>query len=307
MIKPNKINSQNFFPYHKSLLLYRKRLICRRRSTLPGKSAKFTSKELDPETGFYYYGARYLDPRTSRWLSGDPALGDYLPSAPVDEEAKKQNQNLPGQGGVFNLVNLHVYHYAGNNPIKYVDPDGRRTYFINGINNKEAEGAPSYAKKIANELTERGVKDVRTIGVFNNQSGIEASLNVVKEMFNSDVYSNGIADIITQDLIDTPLSEGEQLNIIGYSGGGQLAFNATEKLESVTQIDNLVLIGAPTAEINGKSIKSIKNVVAGFDPLISISTGNNSKNIFAGWFGHTGYFTDKNIGKVADIIAGEIQ
>jgi hypothetical protein len=28
-------------------------------------------------------------------------------------------------GGVFNLVNLHVYHYAGNNPVKYTDPDGR--------------------------------------------------------------------------------------------------------------------------------------------------------------------------------------
>jgi hypothetical protein len=28
-------------------------------------------------------------------------------------------------GGIFNLVNLHVYHYAGNNPVKYVDPDGR--------------------------------------------------------------------------------------------------------------------------------------------------------------------------------------
>jgi hypothetical protein len=31
-------------------------------------------------------------------------------------------------GGVFNYVNLHVYHYSANNPVKYIDPDGRQDF-----------------------------------------------------------------------------------------------------------------------------------------------------------------------------------
>ena len=79
---------------------------------------RFTSKELDDETGLYYFGARYLDPRTSRWMSVDPALESYVPSPGSDQS------QLPGMGGIFNPVNLNLYHYAGNNPLKYTDPTG---------------------------------------------------------------------------------------------------------------------------------------------------------------------------------------
>jgi RHS repeat-associated protein len=35
---------------------------------------QYTGKELDPEAGLYYYGARYYDPRTQQWQSPDPVL-----------------------------------------------------------------------------------------------------------------------------------------------------------------------------------------------------------------------------------------
>ena len=76
---------------------------------------------------FTHFGARYLDPMTTRWLSVDPAMyqGDYIPGAPINDEVRRNNNNLPGMGGIYNYFNMHVYHYGGNNPVKYVDPDGR--------------------------------------------------------------------------------------------------------------------------------------------------------------------------------------
>jgi RHS repeat-associated protein len=125
-LKVNSLANLKYSPHKTTSRNFGMQNIALRRCLFYGKKRKnFTGKELDAETGLYYYGARYLDPKTGRWLSGDPAMGEYFPVAPVNDETKKHNGNLPGQGGVFNYVNLHAYHYAGNNPVKYTDPDGK--------------------------------------------------------------------------------------------------------------------------------------------------------------------------------------
>lgn len=59
----------------------------------------YNGKELDEETGLYYYGARYYEPMESRWLSVDPKAEKYPGWSP--------------------------YNYTFNNPVIYADPDGR--------------------------------------------------------------------------------------------------------------------------------------------------------------------------------------
>ena len=58
----------------------------------------FNAKELDNETGLYYYGARYLDPTGAMWLSVDPLFEKYAGMSP--------------------------YNYCMGNPVKMVDLDG---------------------------------------------------------------------------------------------------------------------------------------------------------------------------------------
>ena len=60
---------------------------------------KFNGKQFDDETGLYYYGARYMNPMASIWYGVDPLAEKYTTT-----------------GG---------YVYTLNNPVKFIDVDGR--------------------------------------------------------------------------------------------------------------------------------------------------------------------------------------
>jgi RHS repeat-associated protein len=82
---------------------------------------KFNAKELDSETGLYYYGARYYNPRLSVWYGVDP-LAVYQPLMETQFYGDGQHN-----GGVSYLGNLNPYIYTYQNPIKYIDPNGKQT------------------------------------------------------------------------------------------------------------------------------------------------------------------------------------
>ena len=128
-------------------------------------SYKFSAKELDEETGLYYYGARYLNPKISMWISTDPALCEYIPDS-------GNVGSLPGMGGVFNHINFHLYHYAGNNPINYTDPDGRFLNFVIGA-------AIGFVTSTASEVGARMIQGQSFSDAVNNTFSDSTSLAVI--------------------------------------------------------------------------------------------------------------------------------
>nr|WP_252722869.1 RHS repeat-associated core domain-containing protein [Treponema pedis] len=194
------------------------------------------------ETGLYYYGARYLDPKYSRWLSGDPALNDYIPQAPIDDEAKKHNENLPGMGGVFNTVNLHVYHYAGNNPVKYTDPDGRDTETV-----KETikisidlgkQLAPLFEKPNPNNLMTEAM-------AINKANDIKGLLTNMADLAKKDLATfvatlalEGLCAGIALDsgLVDSIIDLKERgIDIMGMNFSGSMNLSSSENFKYAVQ------------------------------------------------------------------------
>ena len=243
----------------------------------------FNGKELDEETGLYYYGARYYDPRTSLWLSTDPMELKY-----------------PG---------ISSYAYCSNNPVKLVDVEGERptpheaalmakhvyndidaTDILKNLNDYgwvvssfETEITKNYTKWYQNGLQSQIYE--RTIDgkteyayVFAGTNSIEDGLEDIAQVFGvAPQYYTAISNART-------LSEElgtRELTFIGHSlGGGEAAaasmatqraaitFNPAAvsnmtslfgKLGSASNVTNYIMVG--------EQIFNSSNLMFGGDPL----------------------------------------
>ena len=104
----------------------------------------FNGKELDQETNLTYFGARYLDMKTSLWLNTDPLSG-YNPTFEHEHYIDGQHN-----GGIFNPMNLNTYGYTYNNPIIYIDPNGKQNYFTSAPTFKYDSGFSKFPKQTPN-------------------------------------------------------------------------------------------------------------------------------------------------------------
>ncbi|MNX72044.1 hypothetical protein D3C86_1033810 [compost metagenome] len=147
---------------------------------IPNQPFKYNGKELEKPFGLetYEYGARQYDPQIGKWKGIDPLADRYLSISP--------------------------FAYVANNPIMYIDPDGRK---INPANQKEwdkqktnIENRRGDLVNNINSLTQKGQKEgwsqkklERKIGDMNDRvkslDNTLATMKVLEDPNNSQQYS----------------------------------------------------------------------------------------------------------------------
>ena len=160
---------------------------------------KFNGKELDEETGLYYYGARYLNPTSSVWYGVDPLFEKY-PS-------------------------LSAYNYCAGNPINAIDTDGRKILFVNGYWNSSFIGG-LIGSSVAKEnywsvgFAREAQKFFGDYSSINSTNYIDGSSMCGFDMSGANRYNAGYQFAKTHiNELTSGMQEGEFFNMVTHSEG----------------------------------------------------------------------------------------
>lgn len=224
---------------------------------------KFNGKEQDSETGLYYYGARYYDPRISIFLSTDPLMEKYK--------------------------NVNAYVYCLQNPINFTDPTGMSVEDHDyGINVKTGEitllRTTSDSKDRLIQLDKNG-KETKTVVKDIAQGILKDGVNF-KNDYNL-IQVGGINEPTEdqfKDFIVNYSNQIVQVEISGYAVG----YDYSDKINAV-----MVEPHGNNSYNGSSSLKIQKNMkINMYSSLSHLSSG---KNLFAKKHYHTHPWTGIDI------------
>ena len=141
----------------------------------------FNAKEFDEETGMYYYGARYYEPRLSLWMSCDPKQEKY--------------------------PNVNSYCYANNNPIIFIDTNGKEGIVVSGQHGGTMQNREHFLinglDRAKRALSHRhSKKEAVTWIVFSESDTDYGYTKKELEKYKQQAQKNGINMIVVDDADD---------------------------------------------------------------------------------------------------------
>ena len=192
---------------------------------------KFNGKELDEETGLYYYGARYMQPVASIWYGVDPLTEKY--------------------------PNVSAYVYCAGNPVNRIDTDGRDIIVVVWASHDGRIGhagiAISNYKTVTSKVKVNGQLKTQTKmipdGTYTYRDLWPGGDGAGKDNFDQDlpaVYNNK----------EVTLSEILHSDITGSEGN---APDGVIKISSNNNTDNRIQKGLDTYEMNHSSYNALTN------------------------------------------------
>ena len=190
---------------------------------------KFNAKELDAQTGYYYYGARYYDPGASIFLSVDP-LAEQFPA-------------------------WNPYNYTMNNPVNLTDPTGMAPEGT-PVKEKQTTGQMIYNHTGFKKSVDWGKKVVDKISSYLTTAKPDEVIRSTQDIGASVVskYGGGENDTTTGK------QKGDVINvdwIIKLASGlsGPYKGNKYKELEDGLDFVKTVFSGYQQGEVIGESVE----------------------------------------------------
>jgi len=187
------------------------------------------------------------------WLSVDP-IALWQPVQEVEHYIEGQHN-----GGYFNPKNMSVYGYTYQNPINYIDPNGKQIFVTHGTTQNTGKGV--FSKNVLSEF-----KRITGNTYIDDKFSWKAPLLNNATNHRALAAKQLIKHVVSErnKLIKSgTISKDEPVTLLGYSHGGNVDIQAIDEISKQLGVKvNLITVSTP-AYNSEESLK--KSELAGLE------------------------------------------